>query len=78
MEFEVDEMALHPVKLSHLTARLIALSSAMPCEYQSCCFYNIAYIQPNAPLVCHFFDKSNHKLGIGLAYVAMLDLNISV
>lgn len=35
MEFEVDEMALHPVKLSHLTARLIALSSAMPCEYQT-------------------------------------------
>lgn len=34
MEFEVDEMALHPVKLSHLTARLIALFSAMTCEYQ--------------------------------------------
>ncbi len=34
MEFEVSEMVLHPVKLSHLTARLIAPSWTMPCEYQ--------------------------------------------
>ncbi len=47
-------------------------------KYQSWCFYNIAYIQPNAPPVCHCLDKSSHKLGIGWAYVAMLDLNISV
>ncbi len=47
-------------------------------KYQSWCFYNIAYIQPNAPPVCHCLDKSSHKLGIGWAYVAMLDWNISV